>query len=161
MRQRSLLLLLLGALPACYVNTPVDASVRPMSAGENIALDISDLGRVGLAERFGPGVVQIEGRLRAATERAYELSVFRVSYLRDGDSRWAGERVVVEREHVGRVYERKLSRTRTLMAAGAVAGSLVVFAITRALVSEGREPDDPPEPPGPISTRVPHVQVIH
>lgn len=159
---RRLLLLACCAAPlACYVNAPADLSARPLAPGDLVALDISDQGRVGLSERFGAGVTQIEGRLRAMSATAFELNVTRVSYVRDGESQWAGERVTIDRQHVGRVYERRLSRQRTVVAAGVAIGSIVAFAITRAIISEGREPDDTPEPPGPISTRYPHFQIIH
>lgn len=147
-----------GALvaSACYVSTPVDVSVRPVVTGETVALDISDRGRVALSERFGPGVSQIEGRVSATSEESYKLQVFRVSYLRDSDAQWAGETVTIEREHVGRVYQRTLSRRRSVLTAAAVGGGVIAFIVTRALTGEGRERDpDPMLPPGPEQSRVP------
>lgn len=146
---------------ACYTNTPVDIGVRPISAGDVVALDISDQGRVRLAERFGPGVTQIEGRVRTLSDRAWELQVSRVAYLREGDSQWTGETVVVEREHVSRVYERKFSKGRTIAAAGAVGGVLVAFIVTRALSASGRSQDPDKEPPGPDQLRFPRYQPSH
>lgn len=157
-------LALLGAMAvsACYVNTPVDTSVRPLAPGDRVALDISDQGRVGLGERFGPGVTQIEGRIKAANDQTLSLQVFRVSYLREGDSRWTGEEVVLDRTTVGRTYQRTLSKGRTAATVAAVGGGLLAFIVTRAIVSSGRERDPDPEPPEPpISTRFPHFQIIH
>ncbi|MGQ0767514.1 MAG: hypothetical protein ACT4OZ_17845 [Gemmatimonadota bacterium] len=135
---------------ACYNYVPVDASVRPPDAGESVALEISDQGRVGLAERFGSGVTRIEGRVRSATAADYELEIFKVTYLREGDSRWSGERATVSRSHVARVEGRTFSRGKTAVAIGASVGALAAIVVTRELISSGREPDPRPDPdPGP------------
>lgn len=153
--------LVLACLPACYVNTPLDASVRPVAPGMEVALDISDQGRVNLAERFGPGVTQIEGRLTAVTDRDFRLRVFKVSYLREGDSRWTGEDVTIATAHVGRVYERTLSRGRTAAAAAGFGGGLIAFLVTRALVGAGRDRDPEVPPPGPDEIRIPLLRISH
>lgn len=160
---RQWLLALCSAVIAsgCYVNTPVDTAARPLVSGDRVALDISDAGRVSLGDRFGPGVAQIEGRIKAASDQTLALQVFRVSYLREGDSRWAGEEVVLDRSTVGRTYFKTLSKKRTAVAAASVGGSLLAFIITRAVVSSGRERDPDPEPPEPpISTRFPRFQLV-
>lgn len=140
---------------ACYQNAPVDVAVRPLATGERIALEVSDAGRQALAERFGQGVSEIEGALLAAPDATYNLSVFRVSYLRAAQSQWAGERVTVERAHVGQVFRRSLDRRRTTLAAVAVGGGLLALILTRELVISGRERDPGTDGQGPDQVRLP------
>jgi hypothetical protein len=154
---------LVGALVSggCYLNTPIDTAVTPPVAGDMVALDVSDRGRVALGERFGGGVSQIEGRLTSVTERTFELQVYKVTYLREGDSRWSGEKVSIERDAIGQVYTRTFSRRRTLVAAGVVGGALLAFILTRELVAGGGEENPTQPPPGPDQVRIPRLQLIH
>lgn len=158
MRSSLIVACLLSA--ACYQNTPADLAARPPASGDRIALEITDAGRAALAERFGPGVAEIEGALIAASEASYNLSVSKVTYLRTGQSQWAGERVSIERAHVGQVFFRTLSRKRTALTAAAVGGGLLALILTRELVISGRERDPNGEPPGPDQIRIPALSTI-
>jgi hypothetical protein len=145
----SLSLLLAG----CYTYVPVTPGAAPAS-GEPVALDITDNGRVSLAERFGPGLMRVEGRLTNVTPD-YSLNVHRVAYITGPATRWSGEQVRIDRALVGSVWQRKLSRGRTALTIG-----LAALAIGAAFVSidligffEGTN-SQPNEPPGPISNRI-------
>lgn len=151
--RRGLLLGPLLVLGACHVYMPMDASVRPPVAGEMLSFDVTDRGRVGLAERFGAGVMRIEGRLTRSSEAAYELQVYRVAHIRDGESQWNGEAVTLSRDFVGGVQERKFSRGKTIVAGTAFVGALAAFIITRKLISSGREEIEGGPGPGPEQIR--------
>jgi hypothetical protein len=149
-------LALCAVLTGCYTYLPLTSGDTP-PAGEAVALEISDAGRVGLSDRFGPGLLRVEGRLTSGSAQEYALNVNRVSFINAPASRWSGELVRIERGFIGRVELRKLSRTRTALTVGTVV--LVVGAVFIGTdlfgFFEGTR-GDPDEPPGPISNRVGH-----
>ena len=148
--------LLLPIMVGCYTYIPVAPAASPV-AGEPVALDITDAGRVGLAERFGPGLVRVEGRLTSPANQDYALSVHKVAFIGAPSSRWSGELVRIDRQYVNGVWQRKLSPGRTALAVGIVTvGIAAVFigADLAGVFSGSSTP--PPEPPGPISNRVGH-----
>ena len=100
--------LLLPFTVGCYTYMPVAPAASPV-AGEPVALDITDAGRVGLAERFGPGLTRVEGRLTSPANQEYALSVHKVAFIGQPSSRWSGELVRIDRQYVTSVWQRKLS----------------------------------------------------
>jgi hypothetical protein len=144
--RRLLLLAALAPLGACYTYAPVDTAVTP--AGEVVAFDISDRGRVALSERFGPGLRRVEGRLARVEGDEMVLNVIRVAHLGGETSQWSGESVRLQREYVGQMSVRRLSKKRTFLAAGIATVSLAVFIASKGLTghwfgsgSEGGPPD--------------------
>jgi hypothetical protein len=132
-------------LTGCYTLQPV-GSVAP-SPGEVVALDINDQGRVALGGSVGPEIARIEGTLVGHDSEEYLLSVRRLQLLRGGEQIWTGERVRIRHDFVGNVYERELSRGRSLTLAAVVVGGFVAFFATRDLLGFGREPPGPVVPP--------------
>jgi hypothetical protein len=118
--------LALGALlVGCYTLQPTrGASLEP---GTNVALDVTDVGRVALGGSMGPEIAQIEGRLLDADTAGYVVAVSMVRLLRGGSQVWRGEQVRIQAEHVGSAYERRFSRERSLaMGVAVVAGVLAL-----------------------------------
>lgn len=148
--------LLLPFLIGCYTYTPVAPAASPV-AGEPVALDITDAGRVGLAERFGPGLTRVEGRLTSPANQEYALSVHKVAFIGQPSSRWSGELVRIDRQYVNSVWQRKLSPGRTALAVGLFTVGIAAVFIGADLVGffDGAT-TPPPDPPGPISNRVGH-----
>ncbi len=155
-RFRAGLVLSLAAAPTlltgCYTYTRYDVPVTAPAAGTSpeVALEITDRGRVQLADSLGAGVVRIEGRLTGATSDVYQLNVRSVRYLRGDPVRWSGEPLSVPRENVAATYERRFSRTRTLLTAAGVLGGAVALLLATDLIGRGNE--DPgrrplPDPP--------------
>ena len=134
-------------LTGCYTYVP--ASVQP-SPGAEVAFDISDAGRVALAERLGPGVTRVEGRVTDATTDEYAMRVSALSQINSGRVRWSGESVRLRREYVVRSEQRKFSRGRTALAVGGAVLGLVAAILTRSLVTGGGPDYTPPGggPPG-------------
>jgi hypothetical protein len=114
--------------------------------GDQVAFDITDLGRVFLGGAMGPEIDQVEGRLLDQENGDYILGVTSVKTLRGGVQVWSGERVRIEKQHVARMYERRFSRGRT-MALGVVGvgGLVILFGKDLAVLGGGNSPI-PPKP---------------
>jgi hypothetical protein len=132
MPRQWLIVVVLAVLQGCYTYAPLETGVPPV--GERVELEISDRGRVELAERLGRGVMTIEGRLTAVTNDQYVLNVASVSYLGGETSRWSGESVRLARDQVEHAATRKLSRRRTWVMAAAIAVGVGVFIASRGLI---------------------------
>ncbi|MGH7714054.1 MAG: hypothetical protein ACREOG_22430 [Gemmatimonadaceae bacterium] len=145
-----------AALTGCYTYIPITPGDTP-PAGEPVALEITDAGRVGLSERFGPGLMRVEGRLTTSAVQDYALNVHRVSFLGAPATRWSGELVRIDRGFVGRIQQRKLSRGRTALTVGVVTLAVTALFISADLVGffDGSG-SSPPGPPDPASNRVGH-----
>ena len=129
---------------ACYRYVPLSSAPDP---GTVVRLELNDQGRAGLADSIGPSANRIEGKVRSASNGAYELDVSSVWYFTGRMQRWSGEGLRVPASYVGQLREKRFDRKRTLtVGAGAVAA--VVLAILGAdLVGSGepgRTPVDPP-----------------
>jgi len=129
-------------LAGCYTYVPVASTPGP---GSQIAFDITDAGRVALAERLGPGVTRIEGQVTGATAEEYAVAVTAVSQIGGGRTRWSGESMRLRRDYVARSETRKLSRGRTALAVGAAVIGIVVSALVASLAVGG---DKTPSGPG-------------
>lgn len=135
-------------LPSCYTHVPVESATPPM--GERFTFEISDQGRVDLAERIGPGIARIEGRLVGMENDQYLVSVNRVVSISGESSGWSGETIRLDRGIVSRLRERQLSRTRTAAVAAGVTAALVAIVLTTDLEGLFTGDDDeigPIEPP--------------
>jgi hypothetical protein len=145
--------IIVGALlaSACYDYVPVETAPPP---GGRVAIEISDRGRVALTDRFGPGLVEIEGMLVASEGNDYVLNVARVAQIGGASTAWSGEETRVSRDFVGTVRERQLSKWRTgLLAAGIIGG--VAALASRGLNGSLSESSQQSTPPTPISIRIP------
>ena len=140
--------LLLPGLTGCYTYVPIWN--REPAPGTEISLDVTDRGRVALSDRLGPGARRILGRLESTTDSAYTVSVTRVSYI-DGDkvAKWNGERVTITRTDATGLAERRLSKSRSWLAAGLATGALALA--TRIVIKgiAGPGPETKPTPGGP------------
>jgi len=137
-------------LAGCYTLEPA-GGIAP-EPGSRIALDLTDAGRVALGGAIGPGVDQIEGRLVGVEGDEYLLAVSSVTSLRHGTQVWAGERIRVRSEHVGTVYERRLSAGRSVTLGAVAVAGITAFILGRDLLGFGRDrPDDPSKPEPPVT----------
>ena len=142
---------LLSSTTACYDYVRVETAP---SSGERVAFEISDRGRVALADRFGPGLAEIEGTLAGAQGDQYVINVRRTAQIDGTSSTWSGEETRINRDFVGSVRTRKLSTVRTALLVGAVVAG--VGALTLAGVAGSfSESETTPEPKTPASLRIP------
>jgi hypothetical protein len=146
--------LLLPWATGCYTNRMIVNET--MTPGTEVALSITDRGRVGLGERVGPGAMTVTGRLVGRTDSMYVLRVSSVDFINAGTSHWSGEELKVPRDYVSTVAERSFSRSRSWLMAGVVVGAIVVIAAGISLAAGGSD-DGGTEPPpgGQASRRVP------
>jgi hypothetical protein len=144
----------LPALQACYTYAPL-ATPAP-APGETYVFDVSDRGRVDLAERFGTGLKEIEGRLAGVESAQYLINVFRVSHIDGQTAQWSGETSRINRDNIGTVRGRKLSRGRTAFAiAGGTVAIAAILASTGLLGNWTGDSDNPGDDEPPISIRIP------
>ena len=144
---------LLPTLHACYDYVPLATQTPPM--GQQVELQITDQGRVGLSDRFGPGLDRITGRVESQQQNELIVNVYRVTHVGGQSTQWSGESVRLDRGFVGTVRGRKLSALRTTAISVAV-GTVLYLTAGRALTGGGKDPRDPPDPiDPPASTRIP------
>ena len=152
-RQRAAVMLMVMTpyLTGCYTVQPVASTNAP--SGAHLVAEVTDRGRVELSEMLGAGVVRVHGRLASASDSAYVLQVSRVDYLSGQKSFWTGERVSLNRNYVSTLGERRLSRSRSWLAAGVVTVAVAALAATISLVADGLGGGGkrPTPDPGPVS----------
>ena len=116
---------LVSSLSACYQYVPI-ASATP-AVGQLVEVQVTDRGRVGLGDRFGPGVQFIMGRLVSEQGNDLVLAVGSVKNI-DGETHlWSGDTTRVDKGFVATVKGRQLSTTRTALMA--LAGGVAVYII--------------------------------
>jgi hypothetical protein len=122
----------------CYRYVPMyNGAAMP---GERYTFEISDQGRVGLADRLGPGVTKVEGTLVRQGDDLYVVSVASIESIGGGSSHWSGEQVPVRQEYVRGLQRREFSRGRTVVAIGTAALAIGAFIVTRGLSGSGAPP---------------------
>ena len=134
-------------LSACYKYVPVESTTVPV--GETVAFEITDRGRVGLGDRLGSGVREIQGQLVRPDGDELIINVFRVIQLNGTSSQWSGETVRLDRDYVGRVKARELSKSRTWLLAAGVTATVVWVITSRTLSGLFNDEEPPIEPPPP------------
>ncbi len=145
-------LVLSALVSGCYSLQP--AAGIPPEIGDDLAFDITDVGRVALGGTMGPEIAQVEGRLVSRENAEFLVAVTSIHTLRGGDQVWKGERVRIKSEYVGSTYQRHFSKGRTLTL-GAVGVAAVALIVTRSLVGSGSDGDPGKVPPDGTSIRVP------
>src|ERR1044071_5972026 len=113
------LMVLLGG---CYGYYPAST---PAPVGRDVQVTLSDSGSFALARQVGPSTAAIDGRLASDSGNAMVLSVTNVRRRDGSEIDWKGERVTVPRPIVIKVEERRFSRGRTTLFAGALALGLI------------------------------------
>ena len=123
-RQISATIGILHVCTACFSYAPVQTTPQP---GAQVALEVTDEGRVALSEKIGPGVVRLEGTLAGVEGDALLVDASSVRQVRGYISDLGGVRVTLPRKYVTRMDERRLSRSRTLMVVGGVVAIVAGF----------------------------------
>ena len=148
----------LSATQACYNYVPLETTTPPV--GERIAFEISDRGRVGLSNRFGPGLAQIEGTLVGNQGNDYVINVYRVSQISGSSAIWSGEETRLDREYVGQVRSRQLSKLRTGLLIGGLAAGVALLT-AQGLSGTFSGAPDPAPPVQPANLRIPFRIPLH
>lgn len=109
---------------ACYSYVPVRSAPRP---GAQVALEVTDEGRVALNEKIGPGVVRLEGTLAGVEGDELLVDATTATQLRGYISELGGVRVRLPQRYVTRMDQRQFSRGRTLLVVGGVVAIVAGF----------------------------------
>lgn len=149
-----ILAVLSPAVQACYSYMPIDSQAPTLPSGRYVEMQITDRGRVGLGQRFGPGVRQINGTVVGQQDNELVLSVDRITNIDGEMGRWSGDTTRIERDFIGSMTERRISTSKTVLLAAA-AGAAIYATAASGLLGGGKDPGD--EPTGPInqSNRIP------
>ena len=132
---------LLGASAACYTTHPLMSAPDP---GAIAVVSLNDRGRVALGDAIGANADRIEGSVVSRTDTAFVLAVRTVDYVGGASNGWKGEPVTVPVAGVRGMTEKRFSKARTSVAAGALVAAVVAFIVTRNLLGEsGAVVEDP------------------
>jgi hypothetical protein len=135
-----LLAFLTGVASGCYVYVPVATTPEP---GMQVAFNLNDQGRVGLGQSIGAAASKVEGTIQSNTDSAYQLRVTAVSYMNGQSNPWTGEPLMLRKDFVRDMLERKYSRNRSFLTGALVVGTAAVFIISRSLLGSGSNPREP------------------
>ena len=111
----------------CTSLLPVQSTPAPV--GQEMGVVINDRGRTLLADRIGPLVERIDGRLVNREGGRLTLRVTRVTDVRGTGSTWTGEQVTIPEEAVLGYRPKVLSKFKTGLFIGAV--TTVILATMR------------------------------
>lgn len=136
------LVLLFGA---CYVQRPLMDPV-PATATRIVA-QITDTGRVTMANALGPGAREVEGVVVGADGASWDLQVSRVGYRGGTSTPWNGERVTFPRSALTNASERTFNKKRSWLIAGLIAGTAFLAARAFGVLGFGGGPGGDPSPP--------------
>jgi hypothetical protein len=131
-------------LCGCYTYVPVGTSPH---IGAQVGIEVNDEGRVALREQLGPGVVRLEGRVAAVEGDELVVDASRVTQIRGLPLPLDSMRLRLRSSFLGRVDERRLSRTRTWMTIGGATAVVAVFLATKGFSARGTPPEEPPGGP--------------
>jgi hypothetical protein len=139
----------------CYEYVPIATATPPV--GQLVELQVSDRGRVGLGERFGPGVQYIMGRLVSEQGNDLVVSVGSIKNI-DGETHlWSGDTTRVNKDFIATVKGRQISTTRTALMALAGGAAVYLMISTKLLGAFSGSDDEEPTGPPIQSTRIPVV----
>jgi len=129
-------------LAGCYTYEPARTTPQP---GAEFAWTLNDAGRVAFGGQMGPEIAQVEGRLVEATSSEFVVAVSSVQLLRGGEQVWRGEQVRLKPEYVSATLEKRLSKSRSIVAAAVTAGVIALVVTKTSLLGLGSpDPDKAP-----------------
>jgi len=128
-------LVLPGLLGACYSYRLVPSTeIQPAT---RVAVVLSDYGRMEASRQIGPQAVRVEGAVLSTNDSAYLLSVTGVKPISGNWVRWTGEPVSMRRDYVAFTYERRPSRSRTLLLIGGATFTLLTVMVNFNILGFG------------------------
>lgn len=123
---------------ACYSYTTVQTAPPP---GTQVALEVTDEGRVALRDKIGPGVVRLEGTMAGVDSSGLLVDAQAVRQVKGYISDLGGVRVTLPRQYVTRIDERRFNTSRTLIVAGAIVGVVAAFILAKGFGGRGTPPE--------------------
>ncbi|HEV8399932.1 MAG TPA: hypothetical protein VGQ18_08880 [Gemmatimonadales bacterium] len=128
--------LLPGLLGACYSYRLVPSTeIQPAT---RVSVVLSDYGRMEASKQIGPQAARVEGAVLSTNDSAYLLSVTGVKPISGSWVRWSGEPVSMRRDYVAFTYERRPSRSRTLLLIGGATFTLLTVMVNFDILGFGK-----------------------
>ena len=130
---------------ACYSYVPVRSTPTP---GTQVALEVTDEGRVALNDKIGPGVVRLEGTLAGVEGDEILVDANAAKQIQGYISELGGVRVRLPQRYVTRMDQRQLSRKKTLLIVGGIVAVVATFFATKLSgksTPSGEEPGGGPD----------------
>ena len=104
---------------------------------------LTDAARVAVADKLGPEVREVTGRLVRLNGDDVTLAVREVKYFSGEPHTMMGEEVHFSRQQLSSVNEKTLSMTKSVLLAGAVAVAVGVLVGSKSLLGAGGSSPDP------------------
>jgi hypothetical protein len=139
---------ILGVLPllaACYTQAPLHTPVPVPD--QRIVAQVTDTGRVTMANTLGPGAQEVEGIVSGADAASWDLRMVRVNYRGGSSVLWNNELVRFPRSALTDATERRFSKVRSWLVAGLLTSSAFLAARFLGVIGGGGDEEKPPPPP--------------
>ncbi|HWL39996.1 MAG TPA: hypothetical protein VNO75_07140 [Gemmatimonadaceae bacterium] len=112
-----------------------------------VVANLTDTGVVAMSGVIGTGAYEIEGVIAEADASTWKVQLTRVEQRGGSSVIWNRELVSFPRSALTNATEKRLSRSRSIMAAGLVTAGVVVAAIVFGDLGADEEPNPPIPPP--------------
>ena len=139
-RQVAVVVGVLHFCTACYAYVPVKSTPTP---GAQVALEVTDEGRVALNEKIGPGVVRLEGTLAGVEGDEILVDADAAKQVQGYVSELGGVRVRLPQRYITRIDQRQFSKKRTLLVVGGVVAVVAAFFATKLSGKSTPSGEDP------------------
>jgi len=91
--------------------------------GREVQVDLNVMGRTELADRIGPEVRSVTGRLAATDSSGLTVAISKTTVMNGDDNGWHGEPVVIPNRYIAQTGERTLSRGKTVVLMALLVGA--------------------------------------
>ena len=118
---------------ACHRYEPVTAA--SVATGSSVAVSLTDDGTANLGRLLGMGVGTVEGNLVTVSDSAYTLAVQLVRQRNGIETFWRGEQVAIPRVDVAEIRQRRISRSKSAVAAVALLAA--AYGAVEAFIGTG------------------------
>ena len=120
-------------LQGCHRYEPVTAAT--VATGSSVAVSLTDYGTANLGRLLGMGVGTVEGNLVTVSDSAYTLAVQLVRQRNGIETFWRGEQVAIPRVDVAEIRQRRISRSKSAVAAVALLAA--AYGAVEAFIGTG------------------------
>ena len=120
-------------LAGCHRYEPVTATT--VDRGASVAVSLTDYGTANLGRLLGMGVGTVEGNLVTVSDSSYTLAVQLVRQRNGIETFWRGERVAIPRGDVAEIRQRRISRSKSAVAAVALLAA--AYGAVEAFIGTG------------------------
>lgn len=133
-------------LAGCYTHVPLQG--RDPAPSTRVVVRLTPAGTEEMARQVGPRVVSIEGDVTAVREGGVQVLARGTTDQAGSTTIWNGEQVEIPRAAIAGMDTRTLSRSRSVLIAGAIVAAALIVASAFGLTgSSDNGPGTTPVPP--------------